>query len=56
MTRLGKELEIDTIGEMVETEAEARFLLEARVDYGQGYLFGRPSAGLSGQRRRVAAG
>jgi EAL domain-containing protein (putative c-di-GMP-specific phosphodiesterase class I) len=54
MTTLCKELKIDTIGEMVETEAEATFLLEAGVDYGQGYLFGRPSAGLSAQPRRAA--
>lgn len=55
MTTLCKELKIDTIGEMVETEAEARFLAEAGVNYGQGYLFGRPSAGLIRQRRSTAA-
>ena len=55
MTTLCKELKIDTIGEMVETEAEARFLAEAGVNYGQGYLFGRPSAGLIRQRRGTTA-
>lgn len=42
MTTLCHELGIFTVGEMVETEAEAKLLLEAGVLYGQGYLFGKP--------------
>ena len=42
MATLCKELKIQTIGEFVETEEVARFLLQVGVAYGQGYLFGRP--------------
>jgi len=30
------------VGEMVETEASADFLVDIGVRYGQGYLFGKP--------------
>jgi EAL domain-containing protein (putative c-di-GMP-specific phosphodiesterase class I) len=43
MVQLCRALKIATIGEMIETEETARYLLEVGVDYGQGYLFGRPS-------------
>ncbi len=47
---LCKDLEIDTVGEMVELEASAKFLIEIGVRYGQGYLFGRPVKDISGWR------
>ena len=47
------ELGINAIGEMVETEEEARFLSSAGVRFGQGYLFGRPGMGLLGRRREA---
>ena len=42
MTMLCKELGVATIAEQVEDKAVIEFLLEAGIDYGQGYLFGRP--------------
>jgi EAL domain-containing protein (putative c-di-GMP-specific phosphodiesterase class I) len=42
MVWLCKELNIGTVAEMVETEDQARLLLDFGIDYGQGYLFGRP--------------
>lgn len=44
MVWLCKELQIGTVAEMVETEDQARLLLDFGIDYGQGYLFGRPEA------------
>lgn len=44
MVWLCKELGIGTVAEMVETEDQARLLLDFGIDYGQGYLFGRPEA------------
>jgi PAS domain S-box-containing protein len=44
MVWLCKELKIGTVAEMVETEDQARLLLDFGIDYGQGYLFGRPEA------------
>ena len=38
---------IQTVAEMVETEDEAKFLIDARVEYGQGYLFGKPGPGIT---------
>jgi len=43
MASLCRDLDIGTIAEMVETEEEARHLLEIGVAFGQGYLFGRPT-------------
>lgn len=37
-----RENRILAIAEMIETEAEARQYLELGIDYGQGFLFGRP--------------
>ncbi len=42
MSSLCRELNITTIGEMVESEKEAALLWEAGVKFGQGYLFGKP--------------
>ena len=50
MATLCADLGIETIGEMVEDEDVAQFLVEAGVRYGQGYLFGKPSMGVSGSR------
>ena len=44
MVWLCKELGIGTVAEMVETEDQARLLLDFGIDYGQGYLFGKPEA------------
>ena len=41
---LCRELKIDTVAEMVETEAQAEAVKALGVDYGQGWLFGRPAA------------
>lgn len=42
MVWLCKELGIGTVAEMVETEDQAGLLRDFGIDYGQGYLFGRP--------------
>ncbi|MFQ5783215.1 MAG: EAL domain-containing protein [Alphaproteobacteria bacterium] len=55
MANLCHELDIDTVGEMVENEDVAAFLQEAGVRYGQGYLFGEPTMGVGPiQQRRVS--
>ena len=46
MVWLCKELGIGTVAEMVETEDQAGLLLDFGIDYGQGYLFGRPEPEL----------
>ena len=60
MATLCRDLGILTVGEMVETNEMADLLVEAGVDYGQGWLFGRPSAGLMAIREsptlRASAG
>ncbi len=33
-----------TVAETIETEAQARLMREIGVEFGQGYLFGRPGA------------
>ena len=43
---LCRDLGVATVAEMVETEPHARFLIDAGLDYGQGYLFGKPAAKL----------
>ena len=50
MAGLCSEIGIQTVAEMVETEEEARFLLEANVQFGQGYLFGKPAQGITSIR------
>lgn len=42
MTRLCQDLGIGTIAEMVETKEQSQFLKSLGVDYGQGWLFGKP--------------
>ena len=50
---LCRDLNIHTVGEMVETEEVAAFLIDAGVRLGQGYLFGRPTMGaIAGRSRR----
>jgi diguanylate cyclase len=39
---MARELAIPVVGEGVETEAQARLLLDAHCDQAQGYYFGRP--------------
>ncbi len=48
-------LDIQTIGEMIETEEVAAFLLEVGIRFGQGYLFGKPSSGVISRPRRLAS-
>lgn len=43
MATLCHDMGVATVAEMVEDEASLRFLQECRVDFGQGYLFGRPA-------------
>ncbi len=54
MATLCSDLGIVTVGEMVETNEMADLLIEAGVDYGQGWLFGKPGVGLSSTSRRQA--
>lgn len=42
MSGLCRDLNVTTIGEMVEDEKSAQLLWEAGVKFGQGYLFGKP--------------
>lgn len=46
MASLCLDLDIETVGEMVETEEQAITIREIGVQYGQGWLFGKPSADL----------
>jgi len=50
MVTLCKDLDIITVGEWVETKEHADLLRDMGVDYGQGYYFGKPSAGLKSAR------
>ncbi len=43
MASLCNDLGIEVVAEMVEDNASVAFLRQCGVDYGQGYLFGRPS-------------
>ncbi|MDX1484691.1 MAG: EAL domain-containing protein [Alphaproteobacteria bacterium] len=47
MAGLCNDLGIATVAEMVEEERYVPFLKECGVDFGQGYLFGRPSLRIS---------
>ncbi|EGV16805.1 EAL domain-containing protein [Thiocapsa marina] len=42
MISFGQTLELQVVAEGVETEAQRRLLIEAGVDFAQGYLFGKP--------------
>lgn len=44
MVELGTTMGAKSVAEMVETEAQARLMREIGVEFGQGYLFGRPGA------------
>lgn len=44
LVELCRELKVLTVAEMVETEAQADAVRTLGVDYGQGWLFGRPTA------------
>lgn len=41
------DLGVATVAEMIEEETHVRFLIDAGLDYGQGYLFGKPAAKLN---------
>lgn len=56
IVNLCRDLDIETVGEMIETEDIARYLKTLGVDYGQGYHFGRPQIGFGGlQSRKTSA-
>ncbi len=44
LVKLCRDLKKTTVVEMIETEAQAAIVRELGVDYGQGWLFGRPTA------------
>ena len=52
MASLCGDLGIVTVGEMVETNEMADLLVEVGVDYGQGWLYGKPAAGLKAIQSR----
>ena len=47
MAGLCNDLGIEVVAEMVEDNASVDFLRQCGVDYGQGYLFGRPSLDIA---------
>jgi EAL domain-containing protein (putative c-di-GMP-specific phosphodiesterase class I) len=44
LVELCAELDMKTVAEMIETDAQADIMRELKVTYGQGWLFGRPTA------------
>lgn len=52
IARLCADLEIRTIAERVETEAEAAILSDIGVDLGQGWLYGKPQPDLESPKGR----
>jgi diguanylate cyclase (GGDEF)-like protein len=42
LVQLGRQLNIQTLGEGIEDEDQLRLLLDAQCDYGQGFLLARP--------------
>ncbi len=58
MVWLCKDLGVGTVAEMIETEEQARLLQDFGIDYGQGWLFGKPEAAmrLNGGGLAAAAG
>jgi EAL domain-containing protein (putative c-di-GMP-specific phosphodiesterase class I) len=42
IVQLARDFVLQTVGEHVETREQADFLRRLGVDFGQGYLFGRP--------------
>ena len=47
MVTLCTDLEVGIVAEMIETEAQAKILAELGVQYGQGYLFGKPALDMA---------
>ena len=45
---LCRDLDIETVAEMIEDEGQAKLVHDFGVTYGQGYLFGRAVAGFAG--------
>ncbi|MBO6784359.1 MAG: EAL domain-containing protein, partial [Alphaproteobacteria bacterium] len=43
MASMCRELDIKTVAEMIEDEETATLVRDSGIDYGQGYLYGRPS-------------
>ena len=43
MASMCRDLDIKTVAEMIEDEETATLVRESGIDYGQGYLYGRPS-------------
>jgi len=50
--QLARDLDIATVAEMIECEQQASCVFALSVEYGQGYLYGRPEA----QFRQLAVG
>ncbi|MBR9882770.1 MAG: bifunctional diguanylate cyclase/phosphodiesterase [Oceanospirillales bacterium] len=48
ITKLAKELNVQTVAEFVETEEVLALVRDAGIDYAQGYLIGRPGLELEG--------
>ena len=55
MVMLCRELDIETVGEWIETKEHADLLRDIGVDYGQGYFYGKPTNGLMAARRAKSA-
>lgn len=55
MAGLCTDLGIATVGEMVEDEVSLNILNECGLQYGQGYLFGRPAPDIAPFERQVSA-
>ena len=55
---IGRTLQIKTVAECVESERVAEVLADIGIDYGQGWLYGkpRPLAALCGDLAGVRAG
>ena len=52
---LARKLELDVIAEGIETPAQLAALRELGVEFGQGYLLGRPAHTAPGRFRRQTA-
>jgi EAL domain-containing protein (putative c-di-GMP-specific phosphodiesterase class I) len=46
MATMCRDLAVTTVAEMIEEESVAALVRECGIDYGQGYLFGRPSTSI----------
>lgn len=46
MATMCKDLAVTTVAEMIEEESVASLVRDCGIDYGQGYLFGRPSTSI----------